>query len=68
MIAADLKIKNGARTIATTTMKAGRSTISVPKIVTTSVRITRKTSANGVSIPIGVTISAPANVSLGECA
>ncbi len=68
MIAADLRIKNGARTVETTTMRAGRSTISVPKIVATSAPITRKTSGNGASIPIGDTISARANVSLVECA
>ena len=63
MIAADPRIKNGVRTIATATTKAARSTISAPRIATTSAPITRKTFGGGTSTPTAVTSSALANVS-----
>ncbi len=54
MIAVDLRIKKDARMIATTMMRAARGTVSVPRTVTTSAPITRKTSGSGASTPIGV--------------
>jgi len=63
---ADLRTRSGVR-IATATIKAERSIISELRIVTISVGITRKTFINGVSIPIGGTIFAPANAFPVEC-
>ena len=55
-------------TIATTTMRGGRNIISARKIVSTSARITRKTSDSGASIQTGAINSAPVNGFRAECA
>ena len=68
MIAGVPKVKTSALTIETITMRAGRTTTFVPRIATTSAPITKKTFGNGASIPIGVILSAPANISPLECA
>lgn len=68
MIAAAPRSKTDERTIGTTTIKDARSITSAPKIEITSVLTTRKTSANGVTIPIGGTNSVLANVYPVECA
>jgi hypothetical protein len=65
-IAAELRIKTGDLTIETTTTRGGRSTISVPRIVTISALITKKIFGNGASIQTGVTSFALVNIFLLE--